>query len=330
MLAQVKLPPRPSEIADDFEVEALERQLKRATIVRPTKSKREAPNSSSTSLPSSSSSSTSSVDILKGSLTSETSYTSSHAHQTMPILNTAGSTPTEVIRRLHANLERRLQPFWSTVLQNRIIRLHLFTCPPSSPSVPNFNTSQSDKFSFDPENGPLASQDVITGVDGSFQAKFHLKWDELCQHPQGLHIAFGDDIEHEVMIVAQLLPPASASVPVGAASARNQMRSSPSPSVFSSTSGTYDSSNFYTQQHNQIPPTPKPLASVSVIPITYSPIRVISDIDDTIKLSNVLSGARTVFHNVFVKELKDIVIPGMGEWYRKMWDKGVRFHYVVS
>jgi hypothetical protein len=209
-----------------------------------------------------------------------------------------------------------------------MIRLHLFTCPPSSPSAPNPNTSQSDKFSFDPENGPLASQDVITGVDGSFKAKFRLKWDELCQHPQGLHIAFGDDVEHEVMVVAQLLPPAS--IPVGVAYAQNQMKSSASPSVFSSASRTYDSSIPYTQQHNQIPSPPKPLTSISVIPITHSPIRVISDIDDTIKLSNVVSGARTVFHNVFVKELKDIVIPGMGEWYRRMWDRGIRFHYVVS
>ena len=49
-----------------------------------------------------------------------------------------------------------------------------------------------------------------------------------------------------------------------------------------------------------------------------------------VKMSNILSRARTVFHNVFVKEMKDIVIPGMGEWYNEMWRRGVRFHYVVS
>ncbi|KAJ3966777.1 hypothetical protein EV361DRAFT_808443, partial [Lentinula raphanica] len=66
------------------------------------------------------------------------------------------------------------------------------------------------------------------------------------------------------------------------------------------------------------------------IPLTHSPVRVISDIDDTIKYSNVTGGARAVFHNVFVRELKDIVIPGMGEWYEEMWKKGVRFHYVAN
>ena len=162
-------------------------------------------------------------------------------------------------------------------------------------------------------------------VDGSFQAKFRLKWDELCHHPRGLHIAFGDDVEHEVMVVAQLLPPAP--ILVAVSSVQNQTKSYfPSPSLASGP-GTYDSN---IQHHNQIPQPPTPLTFMSVIPITQSPICVISDIDDTIKLSNILSGARAVFHNVFVKELKDNVIPGMGGWYRGVWDRGIRFHYVVS
>jgi len=65
------------------------------------------------------------------------------------------------------------------------------------------------------------------------------------------------------------------------------------------------------------------------IPITHCPIRVISDIDDTVKDSGILNGARVVFHNVFVKDLRDCVVEGMGEWYTEMWKKGVRFHYVV-
>jgi hypothetical protein len=131
------------------------------------------------------------------------------------------------------------------------------------------------------------------------------------------------------MVVAQLIPPPA--IPVGASNPQSQTRSS-SSSVFSSASapGAVDPTILYSQDHNQIPQPPKPLTTISVIPITHSPIRVISDIDDTIKISNILSGARAVFRNVFVKELKDSVIPGMGEWYRGMWDRGIRFHYVVS
>ncbi|KAL4066145.1 hypothetical protein V8B97DRAFT_1934329 [Scleroderma yunnanense] len=66
------------------------------------------------------------------------------------------------------------------------------------------------------------------------------------------------------------------------------------------------------------------------IPITQSTVRVISDIDDTIKMSRVLDGARAVFHNVFVKDLEETVIPGMAEWYGALWGRGVRFHYVSN
>ena len=66
------------------------------------------------------------------------------------------------------------------------------------------------------------------------------------------------------------------------------------------------------------------------IPITQSTVRLISDIDDTVKLSRILDGARAVFHNVFVKDLEEAVIPGMAEWYSTLWGSGVRFHYVVS
>jgi phosphatidate phosphatase APP1 len=67
-----------------------------------------------------------------------------------------------------------------------------------------------------------------------------------------------------------------------------------------------------------------------IIILTHAPTRVISDIDDTIKMSNIVAGARTIFRNVFVRDLKEAVIPGMGEWYYNMWNQGVRFHYVVS
>ena len=66
------------------------------------------------------------------------------------------------------------------------------------------------------------------------------------------------------------------------------------------------------------------------IPITQSTVRVISDVDDTVKLARVLDGARAVFHNVFVKDLEEAVIPAMAKWYRVLWGSGARFHYVVS
>jgi hypothetical protein len=280
------LPPRPSEITDDYDVDALEKQLLRAKQIPDDQA------SLSDSVSSSSGSSTPNI--------ANAGQTDTPGTEAGPLPNVLEGNG-ELIRRLHANLEKRLQPFWSSVLPNRTVRLHLFVTPHRD--YLKQDEDNEDEVSLDADNGPLMSQDVFTAVDGSFQVKFRVNWEELCHHPQALHIAFGEEIEeHELMIVAQLLPPADT----------NRPPRSNSSSSFVQTS------------------TAQPLTSLSRIPITHSPIRVISDIDDTIKFSGILSGARAVFHNVFVKDLRENVIPGMGEWYAGMWSRGVRFHYVVS
>ncbi|KAI0468392.1 hypothetical protein F4859DRAFT_213650 [Xylaria cf. heliscus] len=56
-------------------------------------------------------------------------------------------------------------------------------------------------------------------------------------------------------------------------------------------------------------------------------ISLISDIDDTIKLSNIALGAKEIFRNTFVRELKDLTIDGVKDWYNSLHDMGVRIHY---
>ncbi|KAI8993399.1 hypothetical protein BDB01DRAFT_847288 [Pilobolus umbonatus] len=57
-------------------------------------------------------------------------------------------------------------------------------------------------------------------------------------------------------------------------------------------------------------------------------ISVISDIDDTIKHTSVLSGARTVLQNTFFNPSK--AVPGMAHTYRTWHQKGASFHYVSN
>lgn len=59
-------------------------------------------------------------------------------------------------------------------------------------------------------------------------------------------------------------------------------------------------------------------------------ISVISDIDDTIKHSAVGSGAKEIFRNTFIRDLGDLTIDGVTEWYTKMADLGVTLHYVSN
>lgn len=59
-------------------------------------------------------------------------------------------------------------------------------------------------------------------------------------------------------------------------------------------------------------------------------ISLISDIDDTIKHSAISSGAKEIFRNTFVRELWDLTIEGVTDWYSEVAKKGVEFHYVSS
>ncbi len=148
------------------------------------------------------------------------------------------------------------------------------------------------------------STTVHTSPQGSFQANVSIPWDKICVHPGAVYIAFGDtNQEHELYIHAELLP--TMAVP-------NTSLAPPSPEATTS------------------PSQDIAAQSTLAVPLTHSHIRLISDIDDTIKISNILGGARAIFRNVFVRHLEELVIKGMGEWYTNMWTRGVRFHYVVS
>ncbi|KAI0020880.1 hypothetical protein F4780DRAFT_790874 [Xylariomycetidae sp. FL0641] len=56
-------------------------------------------------------------------------------------------------------------------------------------------------------------------------------------------------------------------------------------------------------------------------------VSLISDIDDTIKRSNIALGTKEIFRNTFVRELHDLTVPGVREWYNKLHDMGVEIHY---
>ncbi|KAL8931082.1 MAG: hypothetical protein Q9208_000185 [Pyrenodesmia sp. 3 TL-2023] len=59
-------------------------------------------------------------------------------------------------------------------------------------------------------------------------------------------------------------------------------------------------------------------------------VSLISDVDDTIKHSAIGAGAREVFRNVFIRDLADLRIDGVKEWYSKMASMGVKMHYVSN
>lgn len=279
LLNHIHLPPRPDQVGDPTKVEEVDRQF-----IRP-----RTPASDAASLSSFSSSAEDLASALKEAERRTEEMTSQPATP-LPTLSP------ETLRRMHANMETRLEPFWSSVLANRTIRLTLYATPHQDASTPATNEALK----------PLYSKEVTTGSDGSFHERFIVPWEDLCQHPSGLHIAFGEPVlEHDLEVHAELLKPQLIAGTTSYAQFQSPRR----------------------MQQNLDEATHRAQVKIS---ITHSPIRVISDIDDTVKQAGVPSGARAVFYNVFAKDLNESIVEGMSDWYNGMWDRGVRFHYVSN
>ncbi|KAI0331653.1 hypothetical protein GY45DRAFT_1322007 [Cubamyces sp. BRFM 1775] len=300
LLAHTHLPPLPDEITEESEMEALDDRLRRLEFdAQSVDSGRSGLDSLSVE---SSSDSQSSYAHSAASTTSFPGSGSGYPHSNgaplpPPILSSTNSD----LQRWHANLEARLHPFWSSALTNRTVRISLYARDPSL-----YDSGDGDSAS--PERQPIMTRETLTAVDGSFQLKFSVPWEHMCVHPGAVHIAFGgQDLEQDMFVVAELLaPPSPVSSATGSSMPQGPPRYTP-PAYAPATTST----------------------SIS-IPLSYSSVRVISDIDDTVKLSGIMGGARAVFYNVFVKDLRDSVIRGMGDWYTNMWRRGVRFHYVSN
>ncbi|KAF9139689.1 hypothetical protein BG015_001933 [Linnemannia schmuckeri] len=57
-------------------------------------------------------------------------------------------------------------------------------------------------------------------------------------------------------------------------------------------------------------------------------ISIISDIDDTIKETDVVAGARIILRNTFLNDMMDV--PGMAKVYKNWWKQGAAIHYVSN
>ena len=71
-------------------------------------------------------------------------------------------------------------------------------------------------------------------------------------------------------------------------------------------------------------------ATEEVTVTSPSGVSLISDVDDTIKHSAINDGAREIFRNAFIRELGDLTIDGVREWYNTLHDMGVKLHYVSN
>jgi phosphatidate phosphatase APP1 len=59
-------------------------------------------------------------------------------------------------------------------------------------------------------------------------------------------------------------------------------------------------------------------------------VSLISDIDDTVKHSAITNGAKEIFRNTFVRELAELNVDGVTDWYNTLAKMGVSIHYVSN
>lgn len=61
-----------------------------------------------------------------------------------------------------------------------------------------------------------------------------------------------------------------------------------------------------------------------------SGVSIISDMDDTVKHTDILAGMREAFRNAFVRDLPSLEITGVRAWYESMSAMGCNIHYVSN
>ncbi|KIK62033.1 hypothetical protein GYMLUDRAFT_42472 [Collybiopsis luxurians FD-317 M1] len=302
LLSNLHLPPRPRDISDDYlyedhaEADELDEEALQR-IEREFETLEAAASVSSSHYLSEGSSSNSRVS------TSSSSYDFGVEAPSSSSNTPKYDDPTHV-HKLHTNLETRLHPFWGSGLGNRTVRLSVFADGPEGP--------------------PLSTpKQIQTSPDGSF----HLRY--MVDHP-------GHLVAH-LKVLAELLPtrydqddtslPNFASPPSNPSLVQSQPQRHPPPTVspWLPTIKPTTSSSLSVPLHPR-PPFVSPGESQS----NHNHIHLISDIDDTIKYTNVTGGARPAFYNVFVRDLHEVTIPAMSDWYRKLESKGVGFSYVSN
>lgn len=108
------------------------------------------------------------------------------------------SVPLEQLRRMHANLDLRLQPFWSSSLSNRPVKLSIF----SDTNSEEEETIQATSFvPLTSGRQPLFTVQTSTDAQGIFNQRISIPFETICTNPQGLSIAFEPfDTEPKVVL----------------------------------------------------------------------------------------------------------------------------------
>ncbi|CDZ96663.1 Domain of unknown function DUF2183 [Phaffia rhodozyma] len=292
-----------------------------------------------------------------GTLSSSTSSETSSARTPSSALDSlTAHTISQSLMDMHTNLATRLQPFFASVIPNREVVLQV---------RPRLSTVEEDGMAGNRSNKeekhergrPLFEMRVVTSLNGTFMETIRIPWGSLVEDPECLDLIFPERVSdrrrknsqsssisdsekpHEwgLEITARMLSAEGEDIVTGSRPV------SPTPPDITTNSASSSSPAFTSREavpeKNELglvkvkpPAMGDALKSTIVTPLSMPKgIRIISDLDDTVKHSDIMGGLRNVFRNVFCKDLKDLEVKGMGNLYRKLQaEGGIRGCHFVS
>lgn len=246
----------------------------------------------------------------------------------------------EFLSLAHQYLDSRLRPFWSSVVPFRRVALSMYTIP--LPLKSGEEPPKPDAELFRQE--PLMRTTFTTNGQGHFSHHFVIPWQRICTHPPSVPMAFADDPANDrtdwgLVIHAELLSEEGPDRLIQATyleepyEQRMPRRVSSATSFFSSAEPPNQNDGDGEQEMGLMGLGIGRAAVTSNVTIGVSRpggIRIISDLDDTVKHSDILSGPREVFRNVFCRRLEDIAVSGMSELYQRLTKEGLSSLHFVS
>jgi hypothetical protein len=240
----------------------------------------------------------------------------------------------EQLRAFHENLDRRLQPFWSSALQRRV-QLSIYPVKVPMDRHPRHEMRKGGEVPVDPpsmDEEPLMRNVFTTDAQGLFAQKIVIPWERIVSHGPSLAMAFHDPPRFEystgepeeqtstwgLYLKAELLseggpnrlPPSATALqpPSSPSFTTGTLADGPKPVELDADMWDPGANAFFSPNDvslNKGPGGPggglMNLGATRVVATTWTPVasvggvRVISDLDDTVKVSNILSGTREVF-----------------------------------
>jgi hypothetical protein len=98
------------------------------------------------------------------------------------------SIPLDQLRRMHANVETRLQPFWSSSVPNRPVKLSIF----SAQEEDKDEIIQANSYTpLKQGRQPLFTVQTSTDAQGTFTEQITIPYETIATNPEALSIAFG-------------------------------------------------------------------------------------------------------------------------------------------